>query len=58
MKKRYSDEQVISFLKQAESGVAVKELYRQHDVSAASFHVWRCKFGEMDVSDAKPLKAL
>jgi len=58
MKKRYSDEQVIGFLKEAESGVSVKELCRRHGFSDASFYLWRSKFGGMDVSDAKRLKAL
>ena len=58
MKKRYSDEQVIGFLKEAESGGSVKELYRRHGFSDASFYPWRSKFGGMDVSDAKRLKGL
>jgi putative transposase len=58
MKKRYSEEQIIKFLKEAESGVPVKELCRRHGFSEASFYAWRSKFGGMDVSDAKRLKAL
>jgi putative transposase len=58
MKKRYSDEQIIGFLKEAESGVSVKELCRRHGFSDASFYTWRSKFGGMDVSEAKRLKAL
>jgi putative transposase len=58
MKKRYSDEQIIGFLKEAESGVSVKELCRRHGFSDASFYTWRSKFGGMDVSDAKRLRAL
>ena len=58
MKKRYSDEQIIGFLKEAESGVSVKELCRRHGFSDASFYTWRSKFGGMDVPDAKRLKAL
>jgi putative transposase len=58
MKKRYSEEQIIKFLKEAESGVPVKELCRRHGFSGASFYAWRSKFGGMDVSDAKRLKAL
>jgi putative transposase len=58
MKKRYSEEQIIGFLKEAESGVPVKELCRRHGFSEASFYAWRSKFGGMDVSDAKRLKAL
>lgn len=58
MKKRYSEEQIIGFLKQADTGVAVKDLCRKHGFSEASYYLWRSKFGGMDVSDAKRLKAL
>lgn len=58
MKKRYSDEQIIGFLKEAESGISVKELCRRHGFSDASFYTWRSKFGGMEVSEAKRLKAL
>nr|WP_319242861.1 transposase [uncultured Propionivibrio sp.] len=52
MKKRFSEEQIIGFLKQAEAGVPVKELCRQHGFSDASFYTWRAKFGGMTVPDA------
>lgn len=58
MKKRFSEEQIIGFLREADKGVAVKELCRKHGFSEASYYVWRSKFGGMDVSDAKRLKAL
>ena len=58
MKKRYSDEQIIGFLKEAESGISVKDLCRRHGFSEASFYSWRSKFGGMDVSEAKRLRAL
>lgn len=58
MKKRYSEEQIIGFLKESESGVQLKELCRRHGFSEASFYLWRSKYGGMDVSDAKRLKAL
>jgi putative transposase len=58
VKKRYKDEQIIGFLREAERGVAVKELCRRHGFSEASFYIWRSKFGGMDVSDAKRLKNL
>ena len=58
MKKRFSEEQIIGFLKEAEGGVPVKELARKHGFSDASFYLWRSKFGGMEVSDAKRLKAL
>lgn len=58
MKKRFSEEQIIGFLKEAEVGVPVKELCRTHGFSDASFYTWRKKYGGMDVSDAKRLKGL
>ena len=58
MKKRYSEEQIIGFLKEADAGVPIKELCRRHGFSEASYYLWRSKFGGMDVSDAKRLKAL
>lgn len=58
MKKRFSEEQIIGFLKEAERGMAVKELCRKHGFSDASFYLWRSKYGGMEVSDAKRLKSL
>jgi putative transposase len=58
MKKRYSDEQIIGFLKEADSGMPVKELCRRHGFSDASFYAWRSKSGGMDISEAKRLKVL
>lgn len=58
MKKRFTEEQIIGFLKEAEAGVGIKELCRQHGFSEASYYLWRSKYGGMDVSDAKKLRAL
>ena len=58
MKKRFTDEQIIGFLKQASEGVAIKELCRKHGFSDASFYLWRKRFGGMDVPDAKRLREL
>jgi putative transposase len=58
VKKRFSEEQIIGFLREVDKGVAVKELCRKHGFSEASYYLWRSKFGGMDVSDAKRLKAL
>ena len=57
-KSRYSEQQIIGFLKQAEAGVPVKELCRTGGFSDATFYKWRAKFGGMDVSDAKRLREL
>lgn len=58
MKKRFSEEQIIGFLKEADAGIPVKELCRRHGFSDASYYLWRSKFGGMSVSDAKRLKLL
>lgn len=58
VKKRFSEEQIIGFLREAERGVAVKDLCRRHGFSDASYYLWRSKYGGMDVSDAKRLKVL
>jgi len=58
VKKRFSEEQIIGFLREAEKGIPVKDLCRKHGFSDASFYLWRGKYGGMDVSDAKRLKAL
>jgi putative transposase len=58
MKKRFSEEQIIGFLQEAEAGLPVKELCRKHGFSDASFYTWRAKFGGMTVSEAKRLKEL
>jgi len=57
-KKRYTEAQIIGFLKEAEAGIAVKELCRKHGFSDASFYTWRAKYGGMDVPEAKRLKGL
>ena len=58
MKKRFTDEQIIGFLREAEAGLAVAELCRRHGFSEASYYLWRSKFGGMNVSDAKRLREL
>jgi len=55
---RYSDSQVMAILKQAEAGVPVPELCREHGMSSASFYKWRSKFGGMDASMISRMKEL
>jgi putative transposase len=55
---RFSEEQIIGFLKQAEAGMPVKELCRQGGFSDATFYKWRAKYGGMEVPDAKRLREL
>jgi putative transposase len=58
MKKRYSEEQIIGFLREADAGIGVKDLCRRHGFSEASYYLWRSKFGGMSVPEAKRLKEL
>lgn len=57
-RKRFTEERIIQILKEAEAGVPVKDLCRKHGMSDASFYTWRAKYGGMEVSDAKRLRAL
>ena len=57
-KSRFTTEQIIGFLKQAEAGMVVTELCRQHGFSDATFYKWRAKYGGMEAADAQRLKAL
>ena len=56
--KRYTDEQIIGFLKVHETGAKVSDLVREHGFSEQSFYRWKSKYGGMEVSDAKRLKKL
>lgn len=55
---RFSEEQIIRILKEAEAGISVKDLCRKHGISDATYYNWKAKFGGMEVSDARRLKAL
>ncbi len=57
-KKRFSEEQIIGFLREADAGLAVKELCGKHGFSEASYYGWKAKFGGMNVSEAQRLKSL
>ncbi len=58
MKKRFTEVQIAGFLREAASGVAIKELCRKHGFSDATFYTWRSKYGGMEVSDVRRLKEL
>jgi putative transposase len=55
---KYSEEQIIGILKEHDAGVPTAEICRKYGVSGATFYKWRGKFGGMEVSDARKLKAL
>jgi putative transposase len=57
-KSRFSEEQIIGVLKEHQAGLSAAELCRRHGISDATFYKWRARFGGMEVSDAKRLRAL
>lgn len=57
-RKRFTEEQIINVLKAGEQGQPTKEICRQHGITQQTFYRWKSKYGGMNVSDAKKLKAL
>ena len=57
-RKQFSEEQIIGILKEAEAGAVVTDLCRRHGMSSATYYAWKAKFGGLEVSDAKRLRAL
>jgi putative transposase len=55
---RFTEEQIIGILREQEAGLAVTELCRKHGVSSPTFYKWKAKYGGLDVSEARRLKAL
>lgn len=55
---RFSEEQIIGILKENQAGISPAELCRKYGISDATFYTWRKKYGGMEVSDARRLKAL
>jgi len=56
--KRYSTEDKIRILRQADAGQSIVEVCREHNISEVSFHRWKKQFGQMEVNEAKRLKEL
>lgn len=57
-KSRFNEEQIIRILQQHEQGMKVTDLCREHNISEGTFYRWKSKYGGMDVSEAKRLKAM
>ena len=57
-RKRFSDEQIIGILKEADAGAVVLDLCRKHGMSSATFYAWKAKYGGLELSEAKRLRAL
>jgi len=57
-RKRYTEEQIIGVLKEADQGMSTADVCREHNISSATLYKWKSKFGGMEVSDARRLKAL
>ena len=57
-KSRFSEEQIIGVLKEADAGMKVADLCRKHGISDATFYNWRSRYGGMDVSEARRLRQL
>ena len=55
---KFTDEQIIGILREQEAGSPTAEVCRRHGISSATFYAWKAKFGGLEVSDAKRLKAL
>ncbi len=55
---RFTEEQIIGILREHEAGVKTAELCRKHGISGATFYKWKAKYGGLEVSDARRLKAL
>ena len=55
---RFTEEQIIAILREQEAGVPVMDLCRRHGLSSPTFYKWKAKFGGMDVSEARRLRAL
>jgi putative transposase len=58
MAKRYTEEQIVAVLKEAEAGIKTGEICRKHGISDATFYKWKAKYAGLEVSDLRKMKAL
>jgi putative transposase len=58
MSKRMTESQIVALLKEADAGMAIKDLCRKHNIGSSTFYKWRQKYGGMEASDVKRLKEL
>lgn len=58
MKKRFTEQQILKILKEGESGISLDDLCRKHNIGQSTYYNWRAKYGGMELSDIKRLKAL
>ena len=57
-KSRFTETQIVAILKEADAGVVLKDLWRKHGISSATYYSWKAKFGGLDASQLKRLKEL
>lgn len=57
-RKRFTEEQIVKVLNEAQTGIKIEELCRKHGISSATYYAWKSKFGGMGLSEVKRLKAL
>ena len=57
-RKRFTEEQIIGVLREADAGAVVLDLCRKHGMSSATYYAWKAKYGGLEVSEAKRLRAL
>lgn len=57
-RKRFTEEQIIGILREADAGAVVLDLCRKHGMSSATYYAWKAKYGGLEVSEAKRLRSL
>lgn len=57
-KRKFSETEIVSILKEADAGIAVKDIWRKHNISSATFYKWKSKYGGLDVHELKRMKEI